>query len=180
MWSYFQQFVVNARSRSGKKDHISISNCIPKCQQKRCVSDSDSDSDAVWALPYDIFDLYAEERNVLWSAIFYILSWNFPNLLILMCYIAYSPFSRKPTCLWKKINILIFDWPNSSSFFFSKFWKPVIAFRHSLGISINFTSFHAKKWLNLESRRAILVDPCFASKSPEHDVTLMLVPANLW
>ena len=34
--------------------------------------------------------------------------------------------------------------------------------------------------LKIESRRAILVDPYFALKSPGHDVILTSLAANLW
>ena len=48
---------------------------------------------------------------------------------------------------------------------------------------INSTSFRAKTNgcnLAIESRRATLVDPYFASKLPGHDVTLTSFAANLW
>ena len=54
--------------------------------------------------------------------------------------------------------------------------------RWQFGRPISSTSFHAKHgcYLKIKSRRAILVDPYFASKSPGHDVTLTSFAANIW
>ena len=95
-----------------------------------------------------------------------------------MCYIIYIPFCITNQKLEK--NILFKKLSNRQivSLFF-KIWK----IRDSSSVANHFYVISCKDIgynLKIEPRRAILVDPYFASKSPGHDATLTSFASNLW
>ena len=98
--------------------------------------------------------------------------WNFHKFIWVLS-MAYCPFLRKPKLFLEK-NQTYISFVSLSNFFSVQ----QIRGSSSVGLSILLNFMQRNGWNLTGSRRAIVVDPYFASISFGHDVTLTSFSAN--